>query len=80
VLIDSLQNAKGKPLASVYSLRPFRGAPVSTPVSPRELAKGFRPAVFNIGTVLGRLKKTGDLWKDFWKNRQRLQDAVKRAT
>jgi bifunctional non-homologous end joining protein LigD len=80
VLIDSLQNAKGKPLASVYSLRPFRGAPVSTPVSPRELAKGFRPADFNIGTVFGRLKKTGDLWKDFWKNRQRLQDAVQRAT
>ena len=29
VLIDSLQNARGKPLAAAYSLRPFTGAPVS---------------------------------------------------
>src|SRR5579863_5967245 len=52
VLIDALQNAKGKPLASVYSLRPFRGAPFSAPVSPRELAKGFEPKQFNIETIL----------------------------
>ena len=80
VLIDALQNAKGKPLAAVYSLRPFRGAPVSAPVSVRELAKGFEPADFNIETILKRLKRPGDLWEDFWDNRQRLQDAVKRAT
>jgi bifunctional non-homologous end joining protein LigD len=80
VLIDALQNAKGKPLASVYSLRPFRGAPFSAPVSPRELAKGFEPKQFNIETILDRLKRPGDLWKDFWDNRQRLQDVVKRAT
>jgi bifunctional non-homologous end joining protein LigD len=80
VLIDALQNAKGKPLASVYSLRPFRGAPFSAPVSPRELAKGFEPKQFNIETIRERLKRPGDLWKDFWDNRQRLQDAVKRAT
>ncbi|HEY6905222.1 MAG TPA: non-homologous end-joining DNA ligase [Candidatus Acidoferrales bacterium] len=79
VLIDALQNAKGKPLASVYSVRPFRGAPVSAPVSPRELGKGVEPAEFNIETILKRLKHPGDLWEDFWKNRQRLQDVVKRA-
>jgi bifunctional non-homologous end joining protein LigD len=80
VLIDALQNAKGKPLASIYSLRPFRGAPVSAPVSPRELAKGFKPKYFNIETIFERLKRPGDLWQDFWDNRQRLQDVVKRAT
>jgi bifunctional non-homologous end joining protein LigD len=80
VLIDALQNAKGKPLASVYSLRPFRGAPVSAPVSPRELAKGFEPKYFNIETIFERLKRPGDLWQDFWDKRQRLQDVVKRAT
>lgn len=80
VLIDALQNAKGKPLASVYSLRPFRGAPFSAPVSPRELAKGFEPKQFNIETILDRLKRPGDLWEDFWDNCRRLQDAVKRAT
>ena len=79
VLIDALQNAKGKPLAAVYSLRPFRGAPVSAPVSPRELAKGFQPPEFNVETIFQRLKRPGDLWKDFWENRQRLQDFVERA-
>jgi len=79
VLIDALQNARGKPLAAVYSLRPFAGAPVSAPVSARELGKGFGPADFNIETIFKRLKRVGDLWADFWQKRQRLQDAVERA-
>jgi bifunctional non-homologous end joining protein LigD len=79
VLIDSLQNARGKPLAAVYSLRPFPGAPVSAPVSVRELKKEFIPADFNIETIFKRLKRVGDLWADFWQKRQRLQDAVERA-
>jgi bifunctional non-homologous end joining protein LigD len=79
VLIDALQNSQGKPLASVYSLRPMAGAPVSTPVSPAELKKGFRPSDFNYETIFPRLKRNGDLWADFWKKRQSLQEAVKRA-
>ena len=79
VLIDTVQNARGKPLASAYSVRPFRGAPVSAPISPRELVKGIHPERFNIKTMFKRLKQHGDLWKDFWEHRQRLQDAVERA-
>jgi bifunctional non-homologous end joining protein LigD len=79
VLIDTVQNARGKPLAAAYSLRPFPGGPVSAPVSPRELASDMRPEQFNIESILRRLKQTGDLWADFWDNRQRLQDAVERA-
>jgi bifunctional non-homologous end joining protein LigD len=79
VLIDALQNSKGKPLASVYSLRPMPGAPVSAPVSSAELQKGFRPGDFNHQTIFTRLKRAGDLWKEFWKNRQSLQEAVGRA-
>ena len=79
VLIDTIQNARGKPLAAVYSLRPFPGAPVSAPISPRELGERIRPAQFNIETIFKRLKQTGDLWADFWEHRQRLQDAVERA-
>ena len=79
VLIDALQNSLGKPLAAVYSLRPMPGAPVSTPVSPAELQKGFRPDDFTIETIFTRLKRSGDLWKDFWKNRQSLKEAVSRA-
>ena len=32
VLIDSNQNGEGKTIASVYSVRPKAGAPVSTPL------------------------------------------------
>jgi bifunctional non-homologous end joining protein LigD len=79
VLIDALQNSLGKPLAAVYSLRPMPGAPVSAPVSPAELQKGFRPGDFTVETIFARLKRSGDLWKDFWKHRQSLKDAVSRA-
>jgi bifunctional non-homologous end joining protein LigD len=79
VLIDALQNSLGKPLASVYSLRPMPGATVSAPVTSAELRKGFSPADFTIETIFTRLKRVGDLWKDFWEQRQSLKDAVQRA-
>jgi len=79
VLIDALQNSLGKPLASVYSLRPMPGAPVSAPFSSSELQKGFRPGDFNCETIFARLKRSGDLWKDFWKHRQSLREIVKRV-
>jgi bifunctional non-homologous end joining protein LigD len=69
----------GKPLAAVYSLRPMPGAPVSTPVSSAELQKGFRPGDFTIEAIFTRLKRSGDLWQDFWKHRQNLKEAVNRA-
>jgi bifunctional non-homologous end joining protein LigD len=79
VLMDAAQNAHGKPLASVYSVRPFPGAPVSTPVSPEEL-RGLRPEAWNIATLPDRLKSRGDLWSDFWKHRQKLEDIVASAS
>ena len=41
ILIDALQNARGKPLACVYSVRAFPKATVSTPVHPEELTKSL---------------------------------------
>jgi bifunctional non-homologous end joining protein LigD len=76
VLIDVQQNAVGRPLAATYSVRAFPGAPVSTPILPRELRAGLRPEALNIRTVLVRLQKKGDLWGDFWKRRQRLEPAI----
>ena len=35
IMIDALQNARGKPLACVYSVRAFPKATVSTPLFPR---------------------------------------------
>jgi bifunctional non-homologous end joining protein LigD len=76
VLIDVQQNAHGRPLAAAYSVRAFPQAPVSAPLLPRELRPSLRPETLNITTVLARLKEKGDLWADFWKRRQRLEQAI----
>jgi bifunctional non-homologous end joining protein LigD len=77
VLLDALQNAKGKPLAAVYSARAHPGATVSTPVTGDELMKGnIDPDDWTIKTLEARLQATGDLWKDFWKKRQTLDSAL----
>jgi bifunctional non-homologous end joining protein LigD len=77
VLLDALQNAKGKPLAAVYSARAHPGATVSTPVTADELMNGnIDPDAWTINTLPARLQSTGDLWKDFWKKRQTLDAAL----
>jgi len=76
VLIDVQQNAHGRPLAAAYSVRAFPHAPVSAPLLPAELRTSLQPANLNIKTILARLKEKGDLWSDFWKQRQRLEGAV----
>ena len=76
VLIDVQQNALGRPLAAPYAVRAFPEAPVSAPLLPRELRPSLRPETLNIKTFFARLKEKGDLWGDFWKRRQRLEDAI----
>ncbi len=76
VLIDVHQNALGRPLAAPYVVRAFPKAPVSAPVSSRELRSNLRPETLNLKTVFARLEKQGDLWKDFWKSRQRIEKAI----
>jgi bifunctional non-homologous end joining protein LigD len=76
VLIDVQQNAHGRPLAAAYSVRAFPHAPVSAPILPTELRANLRPESLNIETIFDRLKKKGDLWADFWKKRQRLEEAI----
>ena len=78
VMIDAFQNAYGRPLAAAYAVRAFPKAPVSAPVTPRELRKSLQPDRLNIKSILGRIQKQGDLWADFWKSRQRLEDAIAR--
>ena len=63
VLVDYNQNAWGRTLASVYSVRPRPRAPVSTPVTWKEIAAGIRIDDFRIDNVQQRVKKLGDLWK-----------------
>jgi bifunctional non-homologous end joining protein LigD len=76
VLIDALQNARGKPLACVYSVRAFPKAGVSAPLSPEELMKPISPEKWNLKNVPERVHDIGDLWQDFWKKPQTLDRAL----
>src|SRR5262249_18849029 len=63
VLVDYNQNAWGRTLASIYSVRPHPRAAVSTPVTWREVERGVRIEDFRIDNVRERLSRVGDLWK-----------------
>jgi bifunctional non-homologous end joining protein LigD len=80
VLIDVHQNAEGRPLAAAYVVRAFPKAPVSTPLQPTELRTTLKPDKLNIETLPARLEQKGDLWADFWKKPQRLDDAINRLS
>src|SRR5262249_62176065 len=63
VLVDYNQNAWGRTLASVYSVRPHPRACVSTPVTWKEIEQGIRIKDVRIDSVRARFRKTGDLFK-----------------
>jgi bifunctional non-homologous end joining protein LigD len=71
VLVDYNQNAWGRTLASIYSVRPTPKAAVSTPVTWKEIEKGVRIEDFHIGNVRKRIEKLGDLWKPLLDKRKR---------
>jgi bifunctional non-homologous end joining protein LigD len=64
VYLDCLQNGIAKTVVAPYVIRPRPKALVSTPLTWKEVNKELDPSAFNIKTVLPRLKKTGDLFKD----------------
>jgi bifunctional non-homologous end joining protein LigD len=72
VFIDHNQNVGGKTMASVYSVRPHPGAPVSMPVTWEEVDT-VRPADFTIATIWDRLRRTGDLFAPVLTGGQRLE-------
>lgn len=64
IYLDFLQNRRGQTLASVYSLRPVKGAPVSTPLEWNELKKGIKASDYNIENTLQRLQQKGDIFQN----------------
>jgi bifunctional non-homologous end joining protein LigD len=62
VLVDHRQNGWGKTIASVYSVRPKPGAPVSTPLPWDELTSDVRPRDFTTEVALQRIAERGDLF------------------
>jgi bifunctional non-homologous end joining protein LigD len=78
VLVDHRQNGHGKTIASVYSVRPKPGAPVSTPLRWEELTERVRPRDFGRREALDRVAKYGDLFEPVLKGGQALAPALGR--
>jgi bifunctional non-homologous end joining protein LigD len=72
VLVDYNQNAWGRTLASVYSVRPHPKACVSTPITWKEVDAGVRIEDFRIDNVRARFKETGDLFKPLLQKKGRV--------
>jgi bifunctional non-homologous end joining protein LigD len=74
IFIDHNQNVGGKTIASVYSVRPRPGAPVSTPLLWEEVGTA-KPADFTIATIWDRLQRYGDLFAPVLAGGQTLEGA-----
>jgi bifunctional non-homologous end joining protein LigD len=80
IRIDYTQNIIGKTLAAPYSLRPARGAPVSTPITWEEVDDpALRPDAWNIRTIHERLAGAGDLFAPVLEGGQELPGAASTA-
>jgi bifunctional non-homologous end joining protein LigD len=77
VLIDSNQNGEGKTIASVYSVRPKPGAPVSTPLRWDEVNDKLNPSIYSMDAVLDRVRRFGDLYEGVLTTKQSLAKALK---
>jgi bifunctional non-homologous end joining protein LigD len=62
VLIDWRQNHVGASIASPYSVRPVRGAPVSCPLHWAEVEEGVDPSSLTMPVALERVERFGDLY------------------
>ena len=78
VLVDHRQNARGKTIASVYSVRPKPGAPVSTPLRWGELTEDVTPRRFGMREALERVEQHGDLFEPVLAGGQALGRALRK--
>src|SRR3989440_1209992 len=78
VLVDHRQNGWGKTIASVYSVRPKPGAPVSTPLRWQELTSNVRPRDFTMAVALERVQAHGDLFAPVLEDPRPLGAATRR--
>jgi bifunctional non-homologous end joining protein LigD len=73
VYLDVGQNGRGKTIASVYSVRPLPGAPVSFPLTWEELDdERLDPLRFNLATVPEMLARRGDVFSPVLSEEQSL--------
>lgn len=72
VYVDWMQNARGKSLASIFTARAKPKASVSMPLTWKQISGGVKITDFTIANVPELLKKKGDPWTTFFKERQKL--------
>jgi len=73
ISIDYAQNSIGRNTAAPYTLRAWKGATVSAPLSWTEVFQAkLRPTDFTLGTMPTRVKKVGDLFIDILSLKQTL--------
>jgi bifunctional non-homologous end joining protein LigD len=77
VFVDANRNASGQTIASVYSVRPRAGAPVSIPITWDEVAT-LKNGDFHLGNVAARVAAVGDLFAPVAKGGQTLDAAEER--
>src|SRR5438552_712654 len=68
VYVDSMQNARGKTIASAFSARAKAGATVSMPLTWKQIEKGVKIADFTIKNVPKLVEKNGHAWKVFFES------------
>lgn len=78
IYLDANQNGRGRSVASVYSVRPRPGAPVSTPLDWDEVRPGLDPRDFPPEVVARRLVARGDLFQGALDDPQPLSDVIAR--
>jgi bifunctional non-homologous end joining protein LigD len=79
IYVDVLRNTRGATAVCAYSTRAKDAAPVSTPLTWEELAKGATGTAFTVRTVRDRLgRKKKDPWSGFHDVKQRLTAALKK--
>jgi bifunctional non-homologous end joining protein LigD len=79
IYVDHMQNARGKSVVAPYSVRPKPGATVSAPLDWSEVKrKSVTIADFTIESMMKRIERRGDLFKDVLTNRQSMDKAMEK--
>jgi bifunctional non-homologous end joining protein LigD len=77
--LDAMRNAYAQTAVPPYAVRARPGATVAAPLDWSEVEdRSLRPSRFTIGSILDRLERTEDPWKDLRRRRRSLSQAHKR--
>lgn len=78
VFFDYNQNARGKTIASAYSVRPTADATVSMPVEWRSI-DDILPTDFTITNTPDIINKNGDRWHSMFSDKQDIGKLISQA-